>query len=79
MRYYSSLKPAQKDSTINSILILANGLENLDVGLALNILMGAKKYHREKVEELLKVQKVFKYKGTYYPLNFKIIIDALNK
>lgn len=79
MRYFSSLTGKQKDATINSIIILANGLEKIDKGLALQILLASEKYNRTEVENSIAGQKVFKYNNIYYPFNFKQIILNLNK
>jgi hypothetical protein len=79
LRYFSSLSPVQKDKTIYLIVKAKLGLTGLSEGLAKVMMkeMLLELIHtREIVENEVKKQKCFNYKGTYYPLNVKEIIKT---
>jgi hypothetical protein len=79
LRYFSSLSPVQKDKTIYLIVKAKLGLTGLSEGLAKVMMKGMLLeliHTREIVENEVKKQKCFNYKGTYYPLNVKEIIKT---
>lgn len=77
LRYFSSLTPIQKDTTIFLIVKAKLGLLGLSKGLAnalMNEMLDELIRTRELVEKKIKKQKCFKHEGVYYPLNVKELI-----
>ena len=77
LRYFSSLTPIQKDTTIFLIVKAKLGLLGLpqSVARALMVEMLDELIRtRELVEQKIKRQKCFNHDGVYYPLNVKELI-----
>lgn len=82
LKYFSSLTPQQKDTTIKAIRIVKNGISELPKGLAVEILKN--KPFEDTIKELdfinekIKGQKMFYYSKLecFLPLN---ITEILNK
>jgi hypothetical protein len=79
LRYFSSLTPVQRDKTIYFIVKEKLGLGQLADGLA-KVIMSEMLTEliktRELVDNEVKKQKCFNYKGTYYPLNISEILKT---
>jgi len=78
LRYFSSLTPIQKDTTIFLIVKAKLGLLGLpqSVARALMVEMLDELIRtRELVEQKIKRQKCFNHNGVYYPLNVKEIVS----
>lgn len=79
LKYYSALNPIQKDNIFKDALSMKEGLMELPKGLRNQILkqidLNKILEFRNHFDKLIKGQKCFKYKGNYYPLNIKEIIN----
>ena len=76
-RYFSSLTPVQKDTTIYLIVKAKLGLLGMPKNLSNSIMPTMTKElieTREIVERQLKKQKCFIKDGVYYPLNVREIL-----
>jgi hypothetical protein len=76
-RYFSSLTPVQKDTTIYLIVKAKLGLLGMSKTLSDSLMPTMTKeliQTREIVERQLKKQKCFEKDGVYYPLNVREIL-----
>jgi hypothetical protein len=76
-RYFSSLTPVQKDTTIYLIVKAKLGLLGMSATLSASVMSEMTKElieTRELVERQLKRQKCFVKDGIYYPLNVREIL-----
>lgn len=76
-RYFSTLTPIQKDTTIYLIVKAKLGLLGLSEGNAkiiMSEMLDELLETRQFVEEKLKKQKCFNRDGVYYPLNVRDIL-----
>jgi hypothetical protein len=76
-RYFSSLTPVQKDTTIYLIVKAKLGLLGMSPKLSNSVMPTMTKElieTRELVERQLKKQKCFNKDGVYYPLNVREIL-----
>jgi len=81
IKYFSHLDINQKQKTYNYLRIFINGLQKLPYNLAMEILKNMDLddviKENEFIDEKIKGQKVFRELNlkTYFPLNFKEIIN----
>lgn len=76
-RYFSTLTPVQKDTTIYLIVKAKLGLLGLSESLAKSVMsemLDELLETRQFVEDKLKKQKCFNRDGVYYPLNVREIL-----
>jgi len=75
LRYYSSLSSLQKNKVRINLRIIKNDLEKLPYLLAYEILKTNSIenviFENEKIDKMLKGQKMFLFNKNFYPLNIK--------
>lgn len=77
LRYFSSLTPTQKDTTVFMLVKIKLGLIELPKGLASIIMLEIQEElinTRKLIEQKIRKQKCFKHNDVYYPLNIQELI-----